>query len=595
MKYSSETIPDIIEAGIKKNTTGKFSAVKRNGEWIETSIEDFKDKAKFLGLGLYELGVRKGDRVSVHSENSTEWLICDQATLSIGAVNVAVYTTQPGDQIKYILENSEAKVHIVSNEELFAETKPLIKEIKTVQAIISIQPTSHEKVKGFEGVIEMGKKLDEKEPGLYDRLKSEIEPEDLANINYTSGTTGIPKGVMLTHKNIASNVLGSFQRMPFVGNMPDDPKVLSFLPLAHMLERIASYVYIFTGVPVYYIEDVNDIRTDFVTIKPIYFSTVPRLLEKIMAGIKVKGQELSGAKKRLYYWSIHLAENYDPENPPKGIDKLKFKVADKLVYSKVRDGLGGRLIGMAVGGAALSEPVMRFFNGVGFKCGQGYGLTETSPVLTGSKADWIRIGSAGLPIDEVELKIAEDGEVLAKGPNIMKGYYKMPEKTAEVFTEDGWFCTGDIGHIDEDGWLFITDRKKSLFKLSTGKYVAPQPIENALINSGFIDQAMVVGSEEKFCAAIIIPDWKNMEKRFERFGYILPGEKKIESKHVISRIQKEVDKVNKKLPHWEKVKKFVLLEEPFTIEKGELTAKMSVRRSGVMRNHKELIESIYQD
>ena len=383
--------------------------------------------------------------------------------------------------------------------------------------------------------------------------------------------------------------------MPFVEKMPDDPKVLSFLPLAHMLERIASYVYIFTGVPIYYIEDVNDIRTDFITIKPIYFSTVPRLLEKIMAGIKVKGQEFSGIKKRLYYWSIHLAEAYDPENPPKGIDKIKLRIADKLVYSKVRDGLGGRLIGMAVGGAALSEPVMRFFNGVGFKCGQGYGLTETSPVLTGSKADWIRIGSAGLPVDEVELRIAEDGEVQAKGPNIMKGYYKMPEKTAEVFTEDGWFCTGDIGHIDEDGWLFITDRKKSLFKLSTGKYVAPQPIENALINSGFIDQAMVVGSEQKFCAAIIIPDWKNIEKRFERFGYILPGDKRIESEHVISRIQKEVDKVNRKLPHWEKVKKFVLLEEPFTIEKGELTAKMSVRRSGVMRNHKELIESIYKD
>lgn len=595
MKYSSEIIPDIIETGIKKNTTGKFSAVKRNGEWIETSIEEFRSKAKFLGLGLYELGVRKGDRVSVHSENSTEWLICDQATLSIGAVNVAVYTTQPGDQIKYILENSEAKVHIVSNEQLFAETKPLIKEIETVQAVISIQPTSHEKVKGFEEVIEMGKKLDEKEPTLYDRLKSEIEPEDLANINYTSGTTGVPKGVMLTHKNIASNVLGSFQCMPFVEKMPDDPKVLSFLPLAHMLERIASYVYIFTGVPIYYIEDVNDIRTDFITIKPIYFSTVPRLLEKIMAGIKVKGQEFSGIKKRLYYWSIHLAEAYDPENPPKGIEKIKLRIADKLVYSKVRDGLGGRLIGMAVGGAALSEPVMRFFNGVGFKCGQGYGLTETSPVLTGSKADWIRIGSAGLPVDEVELRIAEDGEVQAKGPNIMKGYYKMPEKTAEVFTEDGWFCTGDIGHIDEDGWLFITDRKKSLFKLSTGKYVAPQPIENALINSGFIDQAMVVGSEQKFCAAIIIPDWKNIEKRFERFGYILPGDKRIESEHVISRIQKEVDKVNRKLPHWEKVKKFILLEEPFTIEKGELTAKMSVRRSGVMRNHKELIESIYQD
>jgi len=594
MKYDPEIIPNIIQTGISKNKTGIFSAVKRNGVWIETSIDEYNTKTRNLALGLYKLGIRKGDRVSIHSENSTEWLICDQAVLSIGAVNVAVYTTQPADQIKYILENSEAKVHIVSNDSIFKETKPLIKEISTIKAVISIQPSKHKKLKGFEEVMELGAELDKKKPELYEKLKSAVKPEDLANINYTSGTTGVPKGVMLSHNNIASNVLASNERMAYSADDVKNPKILSYLPLAHMLERISSYIYIYTGVPVYYIEDVNDIKTDFITIKPIYFSTVPRLLEKIMAGLKVRGQELSGIKKQIYYWAIDLAENYNPEDPPKGLEKFKFKIADKAVYSKIREGLGGNLVGTMVGGAALAPPVMKFFNGIGLKCGQGYGLTETSPVATGSMADWIRIGSAGLPITDVEIKIAEDGEILIKGPNIMQGYYKMPEKTKEVFTEDGWFCSGDIGHLDEDGWLFITDRKKSMFKLSTGKYVAPQPIENALVNNGFIDQAMLVGSEEKFCAAIIVPDWKNIEKRFERFGFVLPGEKRIENEHVISRIQKEVDKVNKSLPNWEKIKKFVLLEEPFSIEKGELTAKMSIKRTGVRKNHKELIESIYQ-
>ena len=595
MKYDPEIIPNIIESGISKNTTGIFSAVKRNGEWIETSIDEFKTKTRNLALGLYELGVRKGDRVSIHSENSTEWLICDQAVISIGAVNVAVYTTQPSDQIKYILENSEAKVHIVSNDQLFAETKPLMKDISTVEAIISIQPSKHKKLKSFEEVMEMGAKLHEEKPDLLAELKSDIKPEDLANINYTSGTTGVPKGVMLSHANLTTNVLASDERMPYDASKAKDPKIISYLPLAHMLERIASYIYISTGVPIYYIEDVNEIKTDCITIKPIYFSTVPRLLEKIMAGLKVRGQELSGLKKRLYYWAIDLAENFDPQNPPTGLEKLKFKVAHKAVYTKIHEGLGGNLIGMMVGGAALAPPVMRFFNGIGYQCGQGYGLTETSPIATVSKPDLIKIGSAGYPIADVELKIADDGEILIKGPNIMMGYYKLPDKTKEVFTEDGWFCSGDIGYLDEDGWLFITDRKKSMFKLSTGKYVAPQPIENALVNNGFIDQAMVVGSEEKFCGAVIVPDWKNMEKRFEKFGYILPENNKVESEHVISRIQKEVDKVNKKLPHWEKVKKFVLLEEPFSIEKGELTAKLSIKRPVVMKNHKELIDSIYQE
>ncbi len=595
MKYEPAVVPLLLEEGMKKNKLGILSAVKRKGQWIETSVEDFKRRVKHLSLGLYQLGVRKGDRVSIHSENSTEWLICDQAVLSLGAVNVAIYTTQPADQIKYILENSEAKVHIVSNDELFEETKPLVKAITSIEAIICIQPSSHKKLKGFDEVLEIGKELDEGQPGLFEELRSAIEPDDLANINYTSGTTGVPKGVMLTHMNLASNALASLKRMPFNSDDFESPKILSYLPLAHMLERIASYLYICSGGSIYYVEDVQDFRTDLVTVKPIYFATVPRLLEKIMTGIKVKGQELSGIKKRLYYWAVKFAEEYDPEHPPEGLEAMKWKLADKLVYSKIREGMGGNLVGTTVGGAALAPPVMRFFNGIGLKCGMGYGLTETSPVMTSSLPDVIRIGSAGKALEDVEIRIAKDGEIETRGPNLMKGYYKLPDKTAEVMTEDGWFCTGDIGYIDDEGWLFITDRKKSMFKLSTGKYVAPQPIENALINSGFIDQAMVVGSEEKFCAALIVPDWNNIEKRFSQKGISFPSEDKSSNQDIINRLQLEVDKVNKKLPHWEQVKRFVLLERAFSIDEGELTPKMSVKRSVVKRKYADLIKSIYEE
>lgn len=595
MKYEPAVVPLLLEEGMKKNKLGVLSAVKRKGEWIETSVEDFIEQVRHLALGLHQLGVRKGDRVSIHSENSTEWLICDQAVLSLGAVNVAVYTTQPADQIRYILENSEAIVHIVSNDELFEETKPLIKAITSIKAVISIQPSSHKKLKGFEEVIEMGKELNSEQPSLFDDLRNAISPDDLANINYTSGTTGVPKGVMLTHMNLASNAIASLERMPFKGENFESPKILSYLPLAHMLERIASYLYICSGASIYYIEDVQDFKTDLVTIKPIYFATVPRLLEKIMTGVKVRGQELSGVKKRLYYWAVNLAEEYDPEHPPEGLKAMQWKFADKLVYSKIREGMGGNLVGTTVGGAALAPNVMRFFNGIGLKCGMGYGLTETSPVMTSSLPDVIRIGSAGKALEDVEIRIAEDGEIQTKGPNLMLGYYKLPDKTAEVMTKDDWFCTGDIGHIDDEGWLFITDRKKSMFKLSTGKYVAPQPIENALINSGFIDQAMVVGSEEKFCAALIVPDWKNMEKRFEQKGKTFPKEDKTSNEVILRKIQLEIDKINRKLPHWEQVKKFVLLEVPFSIDKGELTPKMSVKRSVVKQNYKTEIESIYAE
>ncbi|MEL7835094.1 long-chain fatty acid--CoA ligase [Fodinibius sp. Rm-B-1B1-1] len=593
MAYDPTTIITEIEKGIKKHDKEVFISTKRNGEWVDTSKEEFQEKVRKLALGLYELGVRAGDKVSLHSENSAEWVICDQAILSLGAVNVPIYTTQPGEQIKYILKNSDAKVHIVSNDDLFADTKPIVKGIENVKAIISIFGSKHDKLKDFDDILEMGAKKHEENPGLFEELCSQVDPDDLASLIYTSGTTGDPKGVMLTHNNIASNLLASLERVPFNEEVGEGERMLSYLPLSHVFERMITYMYLRMGYPIYYIEDVDEIRDDFAHVQPYYFATVPRLLEKIHTGVKVKGQEMSGLKKQLYYWAINRAEEYDPENPPSGLDAIKHKIADKLVYSKIRELFGENLLGMVSGGAALSNNLFRFMNALGFVCMQGYGLTETSPVLSVHDEDHMRIGSSGTPLSNVDIKIADDGEILAKGPNVMKGYYNNPEKTNEVFTDDGWFMTGDVGKL-EDNYLFITDRKKSVFKLSTGKYVAPQTIENLLSESGFIDQAMVIGYQRKFCSALIVPDYGNVKKRLKGQGRSI-SDPANEDPEVRKLIQREVNKVNNELSPWETVKKFVLLETPFSIDSGELTPTLKVKRPVVKERYEDEIESMYAD
>ncbi|MGK7370441.1 MAG: AMP-dependent synthetase/ligase, partial [Candidatus Halalkalibacterium sp. M3_1C_030] len=430
-------------------------------------------------------------------------------------------------------------------------------------------------------------------PDLFDELKREISPDDLATLIYTSGTTGDPKGVMLTHNNITSNLLASLERVPFDADVKEGEQMLSYLPLSHVFERLVTYMYLSLGYPIYYIEDIDEIRDDFSYVKPFFIATVPRLLEKIHTGIKVKGQEMSGIKKQLYYWAINRAHDYDPENPPSGPAVIPHKIADKLIYSKIRELFGGRLLGFISGGAALSPDIFKFFNAIGLYCGQGYGLTETSPVISVTDTDHMRVGSSGTPLRNVEVKIAEDGEILTKGPHVMKGYYNNEEKTKEVMTDDGWFKTGDIGKL-EDNYLFITDRKKSVFKLSTGKYVAPQIIENKLTNSGYIDQAMVVGYKRKFCSALIVPDFDNLKKRLKDKGFSVPDNIN-EDQKVRDRIQKEVDKVNKELSPWETVKKFKLLDKAFTIESGELTPTLKVKRSVVKERYQEEIDSMYEE
>ena len=594
MKYSPTTLPKLLFKGLEKYSDDRFSVSKKDGEWHETSKKDFERKVRHFAMGLYELGVRSGDKVSIHSENNTEWLICDLAILSLGASNVPIYSTQPGDQIKYILENSGAKVHIVSNDEMFAETKSLIKEIDSVKAVITLSSSKHKKLKQFEEIVKSGEKYVKENPDLFDELKDAVEPDDVATIIYTSGTTGVPKGVMLTQNNIASNVQYSLERLPFEISRFQGERVLSYLPLSHVFERMIEYMYICMGSEIYFIETIDEIKDDFLYVKPFFFATVPRLLEKVQTGVKVRGQEFSGLKKSLYYWAIYRTEQYDPENPPKGLNAMKHKIADKLVYSKIREMFGGNLSGVVSGGAALSPEVFRFMNAIGVICVQGYGLTETSPVISVQTPGSMRVGTSGKPLEDVEVKIADDKEILVRGPNVMKGYYEMPDQTKKVLDEDGWFKTGDVGKIDEDGYLYITDRKKSMFKLSTGKYVAPQNVENKLLNSGFIDQIVVIGYQRKFCSALIVPAYDNVLKRLKRAGHT-PEKPYSEDEKVRELIQKEVDKTNQTLSPWERVKKFVLLEEPLSIDSGELTPTMKVKRNVIKEKYEDKIESMYAE
>jgi long-chain acyl-CoA synthetase len=594
MSDFKQTLPELIFKGLENAPGGLFASTKRNGTWQDTSLDEFKTRVEHFALGLYELGVRAGDKVSIHSENSTEWIMCDLAILSLGAADVPIYTTQPGDQIRYILENSDAKFHIVSGDDFFEETREHLKDLDSLEGVISLQPSRFDETRTMDEVLELGKARAVKDPGLFEKLRKAIGPDDLATLIYTSGTTGKPKGVMLSHGNIASNVETSLEKLPFDASEFRGQNVLSYLPLSHVFERMVEYMYISMGCRIYYIEEIEQIRDDFGVVKPFFFATVPRLMEKIHTGVKVKGQELSGLKKNLYYWAIYRTEEYNPENPPSGLDAMKHKIADKLIYSKIRELFGGNLRGMVSGGAALSPEVFKFMNAIGFNCVQGYGLTETSPVITVQTPGAMRIGSSGKPLRDVEVKIADDGEILTRGPHVMKGYYKNEEQTKEVLTEDGWFKTGDIGKIDDDGYLFITDRKKSMFKLSTGKYVAPQNVENQISGSGFIEQAVVIGYQKKFCSALIVPSYDNVLKRLKRDGYE-PSKPYSDDEKVRKLIQKEVDKANKTLSPWEQVKKFVLLEDQLTIDSGELTPTMKVKRPVVHKKYSNEINSMYAE
>ena len=590
------TILRLVEEGLPKNGTGAAVATKRDGVWHETSPEEFRRRVEHLALGLHELGVRRGDRVSLHSENSTEWLVADQAILSLGAVNVPIYTTQPGDQIEYIVRNSEAVAHIVSTAALYgAVPAGTLEAIPTLRSVIGIRGSFAEGMLRWDEVMDRGARVAAGQPGLFAEQRAQVRPEDLATLIYTSGTTGTPKGVMLSHWNLASNVLASLERMPWSIEGEREKRILSYLPLSHVFERMLSYLYLHIGYPIWFVEGVDQILADIQHVKPVHFSSVPRLLEKVYAGITGKVTQVSGLQKKILTWALALAERFDVEKPLGAADRVQYALADALVFKKMRALFGGNLQAITSGGAALPAHVMNFMNAIGVFCGQGYGLSETSPVITVYTRGKLRAGSVGTPIRGVEVRIAEDGEILARGPNIMQGYFGMPEATAEVMTPDGWFKTGDVGHLDTDGHLFITDRKKELLKLSTGKYIAPQPIEARLAASRYIEQAVVIGNSMQFCSALVVVDWMTVTAHFRDAGTPLPEGADHGHPAVRELIQAEVDRVNVGLPQWEQVKKFSLMKSPWTVETGELTPTMKIKRRVIHEKHADEIKGMYSE
>jgi long-chain acyl-CoA synthetase len=587
------TLLDLVEQGYAKNTTGVAIATKREGVWRSISVPEFKRDVEHFALGLHDLGVGPGDRVALHAENSTEWVIADNAILSLGAASVPIYTTQPADQIEHILNDAQAKVYIVSTKGLHGPVANLLLRVPSLKATIGILGAHHETMLDWRTVLEKGKARALASPMMFTEMRSRVKPDDLATLIYTSGTTGTPKGVMLTHANIASNVTASLERMPWDIEGERGKKILSYLPLSHVFERMLCYLYLSIGYPIWFIERFEDFLQDIQHVKPVHFSTVPRLLEKVYAGIKAKGNTMSGVQKKLFVWAVGLAEKFEVEKPLGTREKVNYALADALVYKKFRTLFGGNLVAITSGGAALSGEIMNFFNAIGVFCGQGYGLTETSPVIAVYMKGRLRAGSVGIPLRGVEVRIAEDGEICVRGPGVMRGYFNQPQATADVIDADGWFKTGDIGRLDPDGHLFITDRKKELFKLSTGKYVAPQPIEARLAASPYVEQSLAVGQGMPYAGALIVPNLAAIRSYFEREGRAPSSDAPKPDPRVRALIEAEVKTANEGLAPWEQIKKFALVDQPWTVENGELTPTMKLKRRVIHERYANLIREIY--
>ncbi|AOZ98191.1 AMP-dependent synthetase/ligase [Flavobacterium commune] len=565
-------------------------ASKQNGVWEKISTQEYITKANSISRALLRMGIKKDDKIAIISSNNRpEWHIVDIGVLQTGAQTVPIYPTISEQDYQYILNHSEASYCFVSDEELFKKINsvknklPHLKEIYSFNTIVNC--------KNWNELTVLGE--DESNQEEVEARKNSIKTEDLATIIYTSGTTGNPKGVMLSHQNIVSNVLGSAPRIPFKAGAS---RALSFLPICHIFERMVLYLYQYYGVSIYFGESIEKIGENIKEVQPNVITAVPRLIEKVYDKIYAKGAELSGIKRKLFFWAIDLGLRYEPYGANGFWYEFQLKIARKLIFSKWQEGLGGRLEVMVSGSAALQTRLSRIFAAAGIPVMEGYGLTETSPVIAVNdmRNFGFRIGTVGKVIDNVEVKIAEDGEILCKGPNVMMGYYKNETLTNEVIT-DGYFHTGDIGNMDQDGFLKITDRKKEMFKTSGGKYIAPQLIENTMKQSRFIEQIMVIGEGQKMPGAFIQPnfdfvyDWAVKNKiDLEKTNQAIVSNEK-----VIARIQQEVDTINTKFGHWEQIKRFELTPDVWSIDGGELTPTLKLKRKNILEKYQDLYQKIY--
>ncbi len=565
-------------------------ATKKNGVWEKTSSQEYIAKANAVSRALLRMGVQKDDKIAlISSNNRTEWNIMDIGILQTGAQNVPIYPTIAEEDYEYILNHSGSIYCFVSDDEVLQKVNAIKANVPTLKEVYSFNEIPG--CKHWSDLLLAGE--DESNQSEVEARKDSIHTDDLATIIYTSGTTGRPKGVMLSHKNIVSNVLDSSPRIPFD---PGKSTALSFLPICHIFERMILYIYQYYGVSVYFGESIDKISDNLKEVRPTVITAVPRLLEKVYDKIYAKGAELTGIKKKLFFWAIDLGLKYEPYGANGAWYEFQLKIARKLIFSKWKEGLGGNLDLMVSGSAALQPRLTRVFAAAEIPVMEGYGLTETSPVIAvnDQRNKGFKIGTVGKPIRNLEVKIAEDGEILLKGPNVMLGYYKDPEKTAEAVI-DGYFHTGDIGEIDSEGFLKITDRKKEMFKTSGGKYIAPQMIENAMKQSRFIEQIMVIGEGEKMPGAFIQPNFEFV-KEWAKIHKITLGNTDAEissNPDVIKRIDEEVESINKKFGHWEQVKRFELTPDVWSIDGGQLTPTLKLKRKIIKEIYKDLYAKIY--
>ena len=561
---------------------------KYNGKWEATSTQEFYDKVQQASRKLLQMGVKHGDKVALISTNNrTEWCIMDQAVLQLGATTVPIYPTITGPEYEYVLTHSESRFCFISDAEIFEKLTKVAKNTM-LEGIYSF-----EEVKGCDSWNMLFEKDD---PSLQDKVeeaKKAVLPEDLATIIYTSGTTGLPKGVMLSHNNVVSNVLSATQKLPLT---KDKNVALSFLPVCHIFERVILYIYYHNAIEIHFAESIEKISENINEVHPYFMTAVPRLLEKVYDKIYARGAELTGIKQKLFYWAVDLGLKYEPYGQNGFIYEMKLAIARKLIFSKWKEALGGNLELISSGSAALQPRLARVFSAAGMTIAEGYGMTESSPVITVSEEAnrGNKFGCVGRAIDGVEIKIAEDGEILCKGPNVMQGYYKDPEKTAETI-KDGYLHTGDIGVIDADGFLKITDRKKELFKTSGGKYIAPQLIENQMKQSLFIEQIMVIGEGQKMPAALIQPAYEYIESWAKENNVTLGDtmESICQNETLIAAIQADITEHNQNFGKWEQIKKFELTPDIWSIDEGHLTPTMKVKRKVVKEKYKALSDKIY--
>ncbi len=575
---------------LEKKPLKNALVTKKNGKWIETSTEEFIKKANQISRGLLRLGVKPNDKIAIiSSANRTEWNIMDIGLLQIGAQSVPIYPTISAKEYAYIFNHAETTFCFVSDEGILEKVNAVKHEAKTMKGIYSFDSISG--CDNWEKVLQLGE--DDSNQDEVETRKKAVNPNDLATIIYTSGTTGTPKGVMLSHHNIVSNVLSSIPRLPLIQG---ESRVISFLPVCHIFERMLHYLYISQSVAIYFAEGIPEIGENIRETHPNLMSVVPRLLEKIHDGIIAKGTELTGIKKRLFFWAVELGYQWKPYGENGWWYETKLKIARKLIFSKWKAALGGSLENMVSGSAALQPRLTRIFCAAGMQVMEGYGLTETSPVVTVNmyKNNMFRTGTVGKAIADVEIKIAEDEEILIKGPNVMLGYYKNPELTAEVL-KDGYFHTGDKGAVDNDGFLRITGRKKEIFKTSGGKYISPVLLENEMKQSRFIEQIMVVGEGEKMPAAIVQPAFDFVRAWAKRHNIEVGTDNVslISNQNVIDRIKKEVDEKNQGFGKWEQIKVIELTSEIWSVDNGLLTPTFKPKRKQIKEKYIALYNDIY--